>query len=128
MGVSVVLAEIIGLYMAIIGILFLLNRRGVVEMIRHFQQSPSAIMLSGFIALILGLIIIVFHNIWIFGWPLIITLIGYLSIIKGMVRITYPNAFVKISDKLMQNPVAYYITTVVILLLGGFLLYNAFLF
>jgi hypothetical protein len=45
---------------------------------------------TGMWILILGTIMVLFHNVWIAGWPVIITILGWLTLIKGAMFIIFP--------------------------------------
>jgi uncharacterized membrane protein YhaH (DUF805 family) len=52
-------------------------------------NSPAMMMILGVFILLMGLAMIVSHNIW-HGWPILITVIGYLITIKGVAFLFFP--------------------------------------
>ena len=48
------------------------------------------IYLSGVLSLLAGLAIVIAHNRWSGGWPVIITVLGWLMVIGGVIRIVVP--------------------------------------
>ena len=65
MQTSVYLAKLMGPVIAVAGIGFLLNREAFMDMARDFLESTGMIMMSGFLALVMGLAIVNAHNIWV---------------------------------------------------------------
>ncbi len=90
METSKILARIIGPVMVIPAIGIFLNFNTYQGMIGEFSKSPSLCYLGGFMALLMGLIILQFHNKWEAGWPVIITILGWITIIKGVALIIFP--------------------------------------
>ncbi|WCL50796.1 hypothetical protein [Leptospira sp. GIMC2001] len=53
-------------------------------------QIVPLIYLNGVLFFVAGLAIIRSHNIWIYGWQTLITIIGYVIIILGTFRMFFP--------------------------------------
>ncbi|MAG60088.1 hypothetical protein CMO96_04850 [Candidatus Woesebacteria bacterium] len=66
------------------------------------KHSP-AMYLSGFLALIIGNLLVVSHNVWTADWRVIITIFGWLSLLKGVVRLFFPSIAIKNVDTLLRN-------------------------
>ena len=90
METSKILARIIGPVMIIPAIGIFLNFNTYQGMIGEFSKSPSLCYLGGFMALLMGLVILQFHNKWEAGWPVVITILGWITIIKGVALIIFP--------------------------------------
>ena len=75
---------------------------------------------------ILGLLIVISHNIWVQDWRIIITMLGWFVLISGLVRLIYPNTARQVVAKFISFPVRMYIAGGVWLLLGVFLLFKAY--
>jgi hypothetical protein len=54
-------------------------------------------------SVLLGLLILVSHNIWIAKWPVIITIIGWITLLQGIARLFTPGHFVKYCKELIEN-------------------------
>ncbi len=48
--------------------------------------------LAGFMALVLGMLIVAEHNLWESNWTVLVTLIGWISLLKGVMLLVLPNA------------------------------------
>ena len=90
METSKVLARIIGpgLIVTALGVFFNLGRSQ--RMIEEFSKSPSLCYLGGFMALVMGLVILEFHCKWEAHWSVIITILGWMCVVKGVALILFP--------------------------------------
>lgn len=123
MDISIFLAKTLGIYLVIISLSMFINAERYKSIIYDLTNNPSFLFLTGVIALIIGILLIVCHNIWQANWRIIITLIAWLSFIKGMVRVLFPQLAYASITKFMKNEIAYYTTAFICLLLGIFLSY-----
>lgn len=123
MEISIFLAKSLGLYFTIVGIGMLLNGNKLKSILVNFLKDPGMVLMSGFLALIIGILIVVSHNVWVMGWPVIITILGWFSLFKGVIRFMYPEMVIDKTSMWIENPVAYNISLFVIVLLGFVLLY-----
>ena len=87
---SIFLAKVIGLYLLIVPAAVLFRRKQFAKIANELVANLSIVFLSGLIALVVGLLIVVSHNVWTSDWRGVITAIGWLSIAKGAIRIFFP--------------------------------------
>lgn len=126
MEVSIFLAKVLGLWF-FIGCLAPLVRPKLFEtIVKEFNRSEAFLYFTGFLSLIIGILIIVGHNVWM-GWPIVITLVGWLIFIRGIVRIFFVENSNKILNWFLANKVYLYISLVVGLVIGLYLLYFGFI-
>jgi len=90
MELSVVVARILSLTYLAAGVGALRGQISFRKMLHEFEQSPGLTYLSGFIALIVGMILVTYHNRWVSDWPVLITVVGWLSLVKGVLLIAAP--------------------------------------
>lgn len=88
METSLFLAKALGLYMAIACFGLLVNIRARKAIIHAFEDE-GRIVLSGVTALIIGILIVISHNVWTYDWRVIITLSGWAALLKGIARIYF---------------------------------------
>ena len=123
MNISIFLAKALGLYLIFISIAYILNKKRFKPLLLNMMNNPELMLISGFIPLIIGILIVVSHNMWVKDWRVIITIVGWLALIKGINIILFPEFLVKMSIKWIHNNTAYYITFFFTLLMGVVLLY-----
>lgn len=102
MTASIVLARLLGPLFLIAGLGLLLNRAHYRKMLEHFLTDAALYYFSGALALTVGIAIVLFHNVWVADWRLVITLVGWLSVLKGVVRLLFPQAGQKAAAKLLS--------------------------
>lgn len=103
MCLSIFLAQLIGCFAFLSSLAMLVHQARFKKQITDFLGSQSMIALSGNLSLLLGLLIVISHNIWISEWPVLITIIGWIVLLQGLMRIYFPDAFVKMVKDLMAK-------------------------
>jgi hypothetical protein len=87
---SLFLAKFWGWYLIIFFLILSFNPKRIKQIFTDLKDEKFLIITS-FIAIIVGLINILFHNIWEPSWKLIITLIGWMSLFIGLALFIFPN-------------------------------------
>jgi uncharacterized membrane protein HdeD (DUF308 family) len=126
MDISIFIAKTLGLYLLIVSIGTLLNASRVKKVLNDIIDNPSLLLLSGILALIFGILLVVSHNIWQPDWRVIITLVGWLALVKGIICICYPKLSIKITRYFVKKKAANKISGIITLFLGIFLCYFGF--
>lgn len=122
---TIILAKIFGLYFLAIGLAFIANPDRLKSMYQQIKSDENFLLLGGMLALLIGAVVVSTHNVWIFGWPVIITLLGWWSLIKGFALIIYPD-FIKVFSFIQNRSDMFYrIMGPVYAAFGLFLLYKA---
>ncbi|MCX7551736.1 hypothetical protein [Xanthomarina sp. F2636L] len=123
MDTSIFLAKFWGWYLIIFFVILTFNPRRIKQVFNDLRDEKFLIITS-FVAIIVGLLNILFHNIWDPNWKLIITLIGWMALFKGLTLFTFPKQTVKrlnyINVKFVQ------VIYMLLFLLGIFLLNIAY--
>lgn len=103
MDASILLASLLGPLFLLIGIGMLLNQQHYRSMLASFLKDSGLYYFSGALALVAGIAMVLFHNLWVADWRLVITLIGWLSIVKGAVRLLLPRAGIGLAESLTAS-------------------------
>jgi len=85
-------------------------------------QIVPLIYLNGVLLFVAGLAIVNCHNIWIYGWQTLITIIGYIVIIVGLFRMFFP----EIQKAEFDNNNSILIGEFILILIGIFLTFKAY--
>jgi hypothetical protein len=99
---SIYLAKLIGPIYLVVAVGLLLNPGNARASVKELPDSPALFYLSGILALIIGGLIVLLHNVW-SGWPIAITLLGWAAILKGVVRLIAPDAAKSLLSKFVGN-------------------------
>jgi hypothetical protein len=96
---SIFLAKFWGWYLIIFFLILSFNPKRIVQVIKDLEDQKFVIVIS-FVAIVIGLLNILFHNIWEDDWRLIITLIGWLALFIGLSLFIFPKRTVLYLDYL----------------------------
>lgn len=94
METSVLIAKIISVIYLSFGVGLIFNTSFYKKGIEKLLDSASFTILAGMIAVIIGIVIIEFHNIWEKNWTIVITIVGWIALIKGILLLTFPKSMV----------------------------------
>lgn len=99
------------------------NPKRIRQIVDDLQDQKFTILIS-FIAIIIGLINVLLHNVWEANISLLITLFGWAALLKGILLFTYPKLIVKwitlFNIKFVQ------VLYILLLFIGIFLLNKAY--
>jgi hypothetical protein len=125
MDISLFLAQAFGLYFVIGGIALLVRPKGIV-MLKETLGTPRSIYLTGFFALMVGIPLVLIHNIWDGSWRVIITIMAWLALLKGVARVFFPEMVVDWLQNLASNEGMVKVLVWLMILVGLNLLYVGF--
>ena len=60
-------------------------------------KNAALTFMTGFTAVILGFLIVSYHNTWAMNWTILITIMGWLALIKGVILIAFPKFLQRLS-------------------------------
>jgi len=120
---SIFLAKFWGWYLIIFFLILSFNPKRIKQIFNDLKDEKFLITTS-FVAIIVGLLNILFHNVWEPNYKLIITLIGWFSLFIGLSLFIFPKQTVTwlefVNIKLVQ------VTYTLLLIIGIFLLNIAY--
>lgn len=123
MDTTVFLLKFWGWYCVVFFFILSFNPKRIKQIVEDLQDQKFTILVS-FLAIIIGLLNILVHNIWEPNISIVVTLFGWLALLKGMMLFTFPKTTTKKITKLNIKFVqAMYI---LIFFLGIFLLNEAY--
>ena len=126
MGISLILAKILGAFFTIIGVSVILRRNELEKIVEEFTKSRMLSFIMGEFILIAGLFILALHNVWEYNWRTIITVIGWLTAIKGATYLMLPQKDFKKVIEVFNKKNLYSLWGVLIIALGIYLLIKGF--
>jgi hypothetical protein len=119
MEISIFFVKFYGYFFFLFTGALLISRDGREVMIQASKEK-SHVMFTGMLSLIIGLPVIILHNIWTFDVLGLVTFIGWMSVIKGVVRIAFPNFVVQKMESYNSESKVWLIAAV---LIGAGLMY-----
>ncbi len=118
--------QFIGLTYAAVGIRGIIDKESYRDILKGSIDSPALYYLFGLLALVLGFLLVTFHNEWSMSWSVIITIFGWIALIEGVLIIAYPPLFIKISNWMVKKDKFLRVYAGLALLLGALFLILGF--
>jgi hypothetical protein len=122
MDISVVIAEVLGIFFVIMGIAMVVSSKATVGAIEEAVEHKGILFTWGILALLIGGTVVALNNIWTTGLPLLVTILGWLALIKGTFILLAPAATASIYRKFGKSGVIVF-AGVVVFVIGLVLLY-----
>lgn len=124
---SLFLAQLVGPTLFVIGLGMIVSRDAYRTMAQEFLGSRALIYIAGILAFVPGLAIVLTHNVWVAGWPVIITLFGWLALLGGIFRLIFPQEVTRIGSRIIAMPSALTVGGIAVLALGAVLSFFGYL-
>ena len=93
METSILIARIIAVIYLSMGVGFILNRAYYQKEFEKMIDNSSFMLFGGMMAIVIGSLIIGYHNVWVKNWTILITIIGWISLTKGVILLAFPRLF-----------------------------------
>jgi hypothetical protein len=121
------LARLIGLSAILVALSLVTHKQASVETMTALVHNPPLLLIFGMVWLIVGLAIILGHNIWSGGvLPIIVTLVGWLIFVRGLLLLFLsPAAAVGLFTGLHFEQL-FYLYVTISLVFGAYLTYGGF--
>ena len=126
METLVFIARIFGLCYLIIGAGFMFNRKAFKQVMEDFCKNAALVFFAGIFALVIGVVIILTHNVWVANWTVMITIIGWAGLIKGIWIIIFPNTVSKFMQAYQKNENLLIVHSIAALIFGAVLTFFGF--
>ncbi|MGL5741608.1 MAG: hypothetical protein ACRCXC_03165 [Legionella sp.] len=120
------LATVLGWYLVIVSLLILVRRDIVVTAMKEMIGQRDLMLLVGIITVLIGLLMVISHNIWVMNCSVIVTVFAWLILIGGLFRLFFPDTVYKIWNKTIDKPEKLIVCGAITLIIGLFLLYKVY--
>jgi hypothetical protein len=88
MEVTIFFAKFWGSLLMLLGAMSVVN--GFLSKVISYTEDKTITISTGYITMLLGLFTVVAHNIWVWDWPVVITILGWSTLIKGIMKVGFP--------------------------------------
>lgn len=119
--ISILLGKITSIYLLIVGLSLLIKRKSWIAVLRDMRKSPGMVMLVAFVELVLGLVIVITHNVWVTDWAVVVTIIGWLMVVEGTINMVVPHSVISQMIKYFNKPRWYTAGGVFAIIVGVYL-------
>jgi hypothetical protein len=124
---TVFLGRLLGLLFLLDGLAMLVHKQSMVETAAALVHDRALMLLFGMIALVVGLAMVLGHNVWSGGaLPVIVTLLGWIFAIRGVILLFLPPETVAGLFDTMRFEQLFYFFAGITLVLGLYLTYAGF--
>jgi len=110
--------QILSIAYIAVGIGILINPAFYKKLFEDFIENAAALYLGGIMALVVGYLILTFHNTWTKDLSVIITIIGRIALIKGIVILVRPKIIIALAGAMTKKAGILKIEAVVVIILG----------
>jgi len=121
MEISIFFARLWGAFFLIFGSLFIITKQlgRTIEM----TNDKAFVISTGYTTLLMGLVTVILHNIWVWDWRVVITVLGWSTLIKGISKIGFPEHIHKQAQRFKKGQI---LSAIALLAFGGWLLWMSF--
>ena len=126
MPLTFFLAQVFGWYFLLIGALFLFKRKEFVEAATEMSKSKAMLLITGLIATLAGLMVVLSYVGWGAGAiPTLITILGWAVLLKGLAIVFLPQQVVHLWTRWSNLEKLAYLYAAVTIIVGLFLVLGA---
>ena len=118
------LAEIWGISLVIVSLALIIKEKHLKKLFVTVENEDG-LFFWGLVTFIMGLAMVLAHNVWVKNWTVIITIFGWASLLKGLALLFIPEIIKKYTKKVETFPYLSY-CLMAVLIIGLILTYLGF--
>lgn len=118
---SYFLAQLIGLYMLVVGVVVTLRRCSLMPAVAELVKNKGVLILLGFVELAAGIALVLTYPRITLDWMGIISLVGWMMVIESLVYLTMPIGRVQRTIRVFNRPAWYVGGGLISIVLGAYL-------
>ncbi|WP_133129343.1 hypothetical protein [Legionella yabuuchiae] len=120
-----VLSQVFGLFLVIMAIIMVSRTKYYRDLILRLDPFDPAIAIGASFGLMLGILLVVIHNLWSWEPRVVVTILSWFILIKSVFWLSFPVKMTAWAKKVYLSP-WYYVVAVVMVVVGVFLLTKGF--
>lgn len=97
------------------------------SILQEFTAGRGLIWLTGLLALIAGLALVLTHNVWVADWRVLITLVGWIVLVKAAALIFLPQRMANLGSWFLAHLGAFRASAALMFVIGTVLSYFGYL-
>ena len=125
MDTTIILARISGIMCLLIG-LSVMNKSFMSSVIDDILNSKALFWFIGFVAVMIGAIVLAFYSTWSVHWQVLLTIIGWLALLKGTAIMLFPGSMNHAVYRKLKTSSIIMVSGIIAILFGIILLYKGF--
>ena len=121
-----IVAAVFSWFIFILGLSYTLQADNWVRMTEYAPDQPHRYYPMLLLMVLLGLTVVLVHNVWVWDWPVLITIFGWMVLIKAVLYLLATSVMSKIATTFMRGSLTGWIrgTGLVLAVLGAILVYK----
>lgn len=128
MPLTYLIAQLIGIFCLVVGAAILVQKKDFVAIVDELVKSPALLYILGFISLLLGLLVVLTHDVWNAGFlPLIVTLLGWIMVLRGVSALFISHGTLMRWIRLARIEQLAWLYAAILLVFGAYLTYAGFM-
>jgi hypothetical protein len=126
MTLTAYVAQLLGVYLVLSGVLMIVREQAMMLLVPKFVDTPPFLYFLGSLRVLIGLAIVLAHNMWIGTLGTVIYVVGWLTILRGIAMLVLPAETERKILTAFSRGNVWYTTAIVAIVLGGWLAYAGF--
>ena len=126
METSIFLAKLMGLFSIVMGLSMFARRKMLMSIFHEISTNRALSYILGVLIFIIGLLIVLSHNVWGRGFPIVITIIGWGVLLEGAVFLFMSSESLERYLASLDSKKVYYFIALAYLFLGLYLIFSGF--
>ena len=121
MELTIFFARLWGSFFIVFGLLAIITKQlgRTIEM----TEDKAFVISTGYTSFLMGLVTAILHNVWVWSWEVVITILGWSTMIKGITKIGFPEKIHKEAQRFKKKQ---FISAFFLVALGIWLLWMSF--
>ena len=120
---SIIIAKILWPFLMILTLAVMLNQKNFEAMLNEVSKSKIAIFYISTFRLIVGILIVLFHNVWTWRLELVITILGWVVLLSGITWLVFPEDMMKLARPVVKQKKAVQTCITTTFVLGAVLVF-----
>jgi uncharacterized protein YjeT (DUF2065 family) len=125
---SMMMGRILAPILVITGLALLFNANMIRGMLDEVVKGKQylALFMTGFFTLVLGVLMVGAHNVWVWNWTLIITILSWATLLKGVTLMLVPGLSASVTQSVKNSNGLMVLAGLVSVILGLVLVYFSY--
>lgn len=123
---TILLATFFGWYFVITSLFVLFKREYLKSVTIEVMKQRGLFFVLATFTFALGLFMVVSHNLWVMGWPIMVTLFSWVILVSGLFQLFLPDIANRMGLIFFSYPALTMVLSAIYMLTGLFLLYHVY--
>lgn len=121
MELTLFFAKLWGAFFLVFGSLSIIT--GQLGRTIEMTDDKAFVISTGYTSFLMGLVTVILHNVWVWDWPVVITILGWSTLIKGISKIGFPEMIHEQAQRFQKKQ---WLSAAFLIMLGAWLLWMGF--